>query len=211
MGSEMSTGGRRPARGQAERRQAILDGAFAVFARRGYAQACVKEIAQEAGVAKPTVYNHLNDKESLYREAVEAVADRVGARGLAAVEQLRASAADADPRTALTAVARGLLSALGDADATAVRQLACAQAVQFPELAASVRERTVLRPRSALADRLARLTLDGRLRACDPELAAEHFLSLLTGSLEYRSDAAPDTAADTAVDVFLRAYGVLRA
>ncbi|MFF7183419.1 TetR family transcriptional regulator [Streptomyces sp. NPDC008121] len=36
---------------------AILDGAFAVFEQRGYAQACVKEIAQEEGVAKPTVYN----------------------------------------------------------------------------------------------------------------------------------------------------------
>ncbi|MFD6341103.1 TetR/AcrR family transcriptional regulator C-terminal domain-containing protein [Streptomyces sp. NPDC060131] len=53
---------------------------------------------------------------------------------------------------------------------------------------------------SALADGLA---LDGRLRGCDPELAAEHFLSLIIGSLEYRSSAAPDTA----VDVFLRAYG----
>jgi AcrR family transcriptional regulator len=73
MGSEVSTGGGRPARGRIERRQAILDGAFAVFTRHGYAQACVKEIAQEAGVAKPTVYSHLNDKESLYREAVELI------------------------------------------------------------------------------------------------------------------------------------------
>lgn len=190
-----------------ERRQAILDGAFTVFARRGYAQACVKEIAQEAGVAKPTVYNHLNDKESLYREAVEAAADRIGARSVAVVEQLRETATDADPRAALTAVARGLLKALGAADAIAVRQLACAQAAQFPDLAAGVRERTTLRVRSALADRLARLALDRRLGRCDPELAAEHFLSLVTGSLEYRSGAVPDTVADSAVNVFLRAYG----
>ncbi|AQU70088.1 TetR/AcrR family transcriptional regulator [Streptomyces niveus] len=207
MGSEVSTGGRRRTRGLIERRQAILDGAFAVFARRGYAQACVKEIAQEAGVAKPTVYSHLNDKESLYREAVEAVADRIGARSLAVVEQLREPATDADPRTALTVVACGLLKVFGDEDAIAVRQLACAQAAQFPDLAANVRERTALRVRSALADRLARLALDGHLRRCDPELAAEHFLSLITGSLEYRPGAAPDTVADTAVDVFLRAYG----
>nr|WP_276327117.1 TetR/AcrR family transcriptional regulator C-terminal domain-containing protein [Streptomyces viridochromogenes] len=92
-------------------------------------------------------------------------------------------------------------------DARAVRQLASAQAAQFPDLAASVRERTALRVRSALADRLARLALAGRLRPCDPELAAEHFLSLLTGPMEYRPDAAPDTVADTAIDVFLRAYG----
>ncbi|MGW7079876.1 TetR/AcrR family transcriptional regulator [Streptomyces sp. NPDC054866] len=101
----MSTDGRRTARGLSGRRQAILDGTFAVFARRGCAQARVKEIAQEAGVAKPTVDSHLNDKESLYREAVEAAADRVSARSLAAVDQLRETATDADPRTALTAVA----------------------------------------------------------------------------------------------------------
>ncbi|MFG2127082.1 TetR/AcrR family transcriptional regulator [Streptomyces sp. NPDC048751] len=207
MGSEASTGGGRTSRGLIERRQAILDGAFAVFARRGYAQACVKEIAQEAGVAKPTVYSHLNDKESLYREAVEAVADRIGARSLAVIEQLRETATDADPRTALTVVACGLLKVFGTADAIAVRQLACAQAAQFPDLAASVRERTVLQVRSALADRLARLALDGRLSRCDPELAAEHFLSLITGSLEYRSSAALDSVADPVVDVFLRAYG----
>ncbi|NML51688.1 helix-turn-helix transcriptional regulator [Streptomyces sp. R302] len=44
---------------------ALLDGAFTVFVRRGYAQACVKEITQEAGVAKPTVYSHLDDQETL--------------------------------------------------------------------------------------------------------------------------------------------------
>ncbi|MEU3609515.1 TetR/AcrR family transcriptional regulator [Streptomyces sp. NPDC035033] len=207
MGSEVSTGGGRTARGPMERRRAILDGAFAVFARRGYAQACVKEIAQEAGVAKPTVYSHLNDKESLYREAVETVADRIGARSLAAVEHLRATAPDADPRAPLTTVARDLLEVLGAADAAALRRLAWAQAAQFPDLAAYVHERTALRVRSALADRLARLTLDGRLRGCDPELAAEHFLSLITGSLEYRPSATPDSLADPTVDVFLRAYG----
>ncbi len=192
----------------AERRQAILDGAFTVFARRGYAQACVKEIAQEAGVAKPTVYNHLDDRESLYREAVEAVAERIGARGVAVVERLRGAAADADPHAALTAVARELLEVFGAAEALAVRQLAWAQAAQFPDLATGVRERTTLRVRSALADRLARLSLDGRLGRCDPDLAAEHFLSLVTGSLEYRPGTETVAAdADAAVSVFLRAYG----
>lgn len=207
MGSEVSNGAGHKARGRIERRQAILDGAFTVFARRGFSQACVQEIAQEAGVAKPTVYNHLNDKESLYREAVEAAADRICARSLAVVEQLREAAADGDPRAPLTAVARGLLHALTEEDASAVRQLAGAQATQFPDLAASVRERTTLRVRSSLADRLARLVLAGHLRTCDPELAAEHFLSLLTGASEYRPDADPDTVTDTSVDVFLRAYG----
>lgn len=206
MGSEVSTGSGRAGRGRIERRQAILDGAFTVFARHGYAQACVKEIAREAGVAKPTVYSHLADKESLYREAVEAAAERIGAQSAAVVEELRA-AGDGDPGGALTAVARGLLRVYCREEACAVRQLAGAQESQFPHLAASVRERTALRLRSALADRLARLVLAGHLRSCDPEQAAEHFLALLTGPLQYRPDADPDTLATAAVDVFLRAYG----
>lgn len=51
--------------------------AFEVFARRGYDQACVQEIADQAGVAKPTVYNHLTDKPTLLREAMRAAADSV--------------------------------------------------------------------------------------------------------------------------------------
>ncbi|MFD5437880.1 TetR/AcrR family transcriptional regulator [Kitasatospora sp. NPDC127067] len=213
MGSEVSTGagwtGRGQTQRQTERRQAILDGAFAVFARRGYAQACVQEIAGEAGVAKPTVYSHLADKESLYREAVEAVAERVGARAVAAVEPLRSAAtADAaDLRAALTSAAHALLLAICCQESRAVRQLACAQAVQFPGLAAAVRERVLLRPHTALADRLTRLVLSGRLRPCDPDRATEHLLALLTGPLEHRPDADVREVAAEAVDVFLRAYG----
>ena len=61
-----------------------------------------------------------------------------------------------------------------------------------------------LRVRSALADRLA---VTGRLPPCDPELAAQHFPSLLTDPLEYRSDPDADTVADTALDVSPCAYG----
>ncbi|MFJ9448089.1 TetR/AcrR family transcriptional regulator [Kitasatospora sp. NPDC101235] len=207
MGSEVSTGARRTGRGRIERRQAILDAAFTVFARRGYANTCVQEIAQEAGVAKPTVYNHLHDKESLFREAVEAAADRIAAQSLTVLDQLRVATPDADPRPALTAAARGLLSALTCEEAASVGQLAASQPDRFQDLTASVRERTALRVRSALADRLARLALSGQLRTCDPDQAAEHLLSLLTGPLDYRPDADPGPLVSTAVDVFLRAYG----
>ena len=43
-------------RGGGDRRQAILEGAFTVFARRGYAQACVKEVAAEAGTDISVIY-----------------------------------------------------------------------------------------------------------------------------------------------------------
>jgi AcrR family transcriptional regulator len=215
MGSEVSTGTGRVPRGRAERRQAILDAAFDVFARRGYAQACVQEIALEAHVAKPTVYSHLNDKETLFRQAVEAAADHLTAESLAIVELLRDRASDGDPRAALADLAHGLLGVCCGERARALRRLTYAQAAQFPDVVESVQERVAHRPRAALADRLARLSLTGRLRPCDPEQAAEHFLALLTGPLEYRSRfgtrGVPAVElrgiADAAVEAFLRAYG----
>ncbi|MGW5867044.1 TetR/AcrR family transcriptional regulator [Streptomyces sp. NPDC055239] len=203
----------RAARGRIDKRQAILDAAFAVFARRGYAQACVKEIAEEAGVAKPTVYNHLADKEHLFRETMEAAADLVRAENLAAVERMREPGDDL--RAALEDVAYRMLQVCCTERAMALRRLTYAQVTGFPDLIDVVQGRTSNGLCDALADRVARLSLAGRLRPCEPTLAAEQFLALLTGPMERRSRlgtrkvpaAEVRAVAVAATDTFLRAYG----
>ncbi|MEU6680159.1 TetR/AcrR family transcriptional regulator [Streptomyces sp. NPDC046925] len=215
MGSTASSGHSGVSRGRVDKRQAILDAAFVVFARRGYAQACVQEIAEEARVAKPTVYSHLNDKETLFRHTIEAAADTLMAENLAVVGRLRERAPDDDLRVSLADLAQRLLRICCGERARALRWLTYAQVARFPDLIETVQERTAHRPRAALADRLARLSLAGRLRPCDPEQAAEHFFALLTGPLESRSRlgtrrvpaAELRAIADAAVDAFLRAYG----
>ncbi|MFC7328112.1 TetR/AcrR family transcriptional regulator [Marinactinospora rubrisoli] len=201
-------------RGRIDKRQAILDAAFVVFARHGYGQACVQEIAEEAGVAKPTVYNHLSDKENLFRHAMEAAADAVMMENLAVVERLRDPGSDL--RAGLEDVGYRLLRVCCSERARSLRWLTYAQVARFPDLVGVVQDRTSNRIGDALADRLARLSLAGRLRSCDPATAAEQFLSLLTGPIEARSRLGTRevSAADTravavaAVDTFLRAYGV---
>ncbi len=49
----------------------ILDAAQKVFARKGFSEASVGEIAREAGVAKGTVYLYYPSKRDLYREALK--------------------------------------------------------------------------------------------------------------------------------------------
>ncbi|GAA5037420.1 AcrR family transcriptional regulator [Thermocatellispora tengchongensis] len=204
---------RRPApRGRIDKRKAILDAAFAVFARRGYDQACVQEIAEEAGVAKPTVYNHLSDKENLFRHAVETAAEAVMADNLAVVELVREPSGDL--RALLEDVADRMLRICCDERSRALRRLTYAQLVRFPDLIEVVHRRTSTRVAEALADRLARLCLSGHLRPCDPAQAAEQFLALLTAPVEARSrlggrevpPAEIDAVASAAVDTFLRAY-----
>ncbi|MFF5257509.1 TetR/AcrR family transcriptional regulator [Actinomadura viridis] len=200
-------------RGRIDKREAILDAAFTVFARQGYAQACVKEIAAEAGVAKPTVYNHLNDKATLFREAMVAAAERVVAEDLAAVEAL--AVPDDDLRARLEDAGHRLLQAHCRERSRALRRLLHAEGARFPEPLEVVRGRGAGRVTEALAGRLARLILAGRLRAADPETAAEQFLALLTGPMEARTAmgarAVPDdelrALTRAAVDTFLRAFG----
>ncbi|MFB8006505.1 TetR/AcrR family transcriptional regulator [Nocardia sp. NPDC056000] len=205
--------GEAASRGRIDKRQAILAAAFEVFANRGYAQACVQEIADAAGVAKPTVYNHLTDKETLYRHAVEAAADLVGAECRTAVAGLRDT--DRNPEPALRDSAYRLLRICNGERSHALRSLTFAQLASFPDLANLVQDRTSGQLAETLADRLARLSLAGRLRPCDPVVAAEQLLALLTGPLEVRSRlgtrkvsaAELKSIANAAVDTFLSAYG----
>ncbi|MER5889704.1 TetR/AcrR family transcriptional regulator [Streptomyces sp. NPDC001941] len=205
--------GRPAPRGRIDKRQAILEAAFAVFARRGYAQACVQEIAQEARVAKPTVYNHLGDKENLFRHALAAAADLVMAENLAVVERLRDPGDDL--RRSFEDVGHRLLKVCCGQRAGALRALTYAQLAAFPDIVEVTQGQTAGLLGEALADRFARLTLNGRLRTPDPTRAAEQFLALLTGPMETRSRLGTRTVSATetrsiatsAVDTFLLAYG----
>lgn len=207
------SGVRAAPRGRIDKRQAILDAAFRVFARQGYANACVQEIAAEAGVAKPTVYNHLDSKERLFREAMAAAAASATARNLAAVDRLRAPGDDLRP--ALQEVARRLLDCYVDERSRALWRLLNAELAAFPDLLDVVWGEGTSRVTEALADRLARLALAGRLTIADPARAAEQFSGLLMGPVDSRSrlgtrqvpEAELDELAAAAVETFLAAFG----
>ncbi|GAB3406970.1 TetR/AcrR family transcriptional regulator [Flindersiella endophytica] len=58
-----------------DRRAAILDAAAKVFARSGYDQASMREVAREAGITTPVLYDHFASKAQLYATLVDAYAD----------------------------------------------------------------------------------------------------------------------------------------
>ncbi|MFI7336361.1 TetR/AcrR family transcriptional regulator [Streptomyces sp. NPDC050085] len=212
--------GRAASRGRIDKREAILGAAFTVFAHRGYARACMEEIAEVAGVAKHTVYNHLGDKENVFRSALEAAADTVMGENLAVVEELTADASGAPftpdrLRETLEDVAHRLLLQCCDERSWALRRLLYAEVAHFPDLLEVVWGRGAGRLKQSLADRLARLSLAGHLRPCDPAEAAEQLLALLTGPMEARShlgthrlpEAELRAVGGSAVRTFLLAYG----
>ncbi len=73
------------------RREQILDAAFNTFARRGYRDTAMDEIAAAAETSKGGVYFHFPTKESMFRELMRTTAAKLVGR----VE--RAVAAEIDP------------------------------------------------------------------------------------------------------------------
>jgi AcrR family transcriptional regulator len=96
-----------PPRIQAERsrarREQILDAAFHAFARRGYRDTVMDDIASAAETSKGGIYFHFPTKEAIFRELVRTTADRLAAK----VD--RAVAAQADPIDRADAALRTVL------------------------------------------------------------------------------------------------------
>jgi AcrR family transcriptional regulator len=85
----------------AARRQRILDGARACFARHGYEGATVRRLEQSTGLSRGAIFHHFRDKEALFlalaEQDTQRMADVVAEQGLVQVmRELLASPAAID-------------------------------------------------------------------------------------------------------------------
>jgi AcrR family transcriptional regulator len=62
-----------------QRRQQLLDIGRRLFAERGFDGTSIEEIAAQAGVSKPVVYEHFGGKEGLYAVVVDREVERLTA------------------------------------------------------------------------------------------------------------------------------------
>jgi AcrR family transcriptional regulator len=60
-----------------ERRQQLLDIGRRLFAEKGFEGTSIEEIAAQAGVSKPVVYEHFGGKEGLYAVVVDREVERL--------------------------------------------------------------------------------------------------------------------------------------
>lgn len=63
--------------GQREKREVILAAAQTLFGRYGYRRTAIDDIAQEAGIAKGTVYLYFKSKEEIFRALCQQLIERV--------------------------------------------------------------------------------------------------------------------------------------
>lgn len=196
------TAARRPrvAAARADKREAILRAATAVFARRGFFNAQVADVARAANVAAGTVYLYFRGKDDLLVSLFERTMRENLAEGRAVLDGV------ADPVERLRRIARVHLERVGrDRDLAIVTQVELRQSTKFMEQFSSSELREYL---GVIRDVVADGQRRGLFRSTlSPTLAAK----VLFGALDEMAtnwilsrrhyDLAAD--ADAVVDLFL--------
>ncbi len=164
---------KRPRRAAPEVRQAaILDAALEEFARHGFADARVEDIARGAAVSKGTVYLYYPTKQALF----EALVRRdIGPRVAMASQFIAAHNGPLEPVLGQLA---NILAGMIEADAVPIYpRLLIAEAGRFPELVAFYRREVIGVMLGALAGLFERAMERGEIAREDPVVLAHLFIA----------------------------------
>jgi TetR/AcrR family fatty acid metabolism transcriptional regulator len=154
------------------KRELILRAATTSFARHGYFNAQVADIAREAGVAAGTVYLYFRSKDDLLVSIFERTMKEARAEARAALEGVD------DPVERLRTLARAHLERLGrDRDLAVVFQVELRQSTKFMERFSTTYLREYL---GLMRDTIASAQQRGAFRAdVNPTVAAKIFFGAL--------------------------------
>lgn len=166
----------RKKRDTSRKRDSILDAAVQAFADEGYENASMDRIAGSADASKRTVYNHFPSKEALF----EAVMDRLFE------ETYEIKRIPYDPDQSLEEQLARFVDAksmlVDNPDWMGVFKVALGVLFRDPELAEKTMGKA-LAGEDTLLTWIKDAAKDGRLRVKNPELAADMFWGMVSGTL----------------------------
>ena len=169
--------GGRPSKEQAAALgERVLDGARAVFCRKGVVNTSLDEIALQLGVSKHTIYRRYPNKDAL----LEAVVERDIQRFREALLAASTEAAALGPLAALRHVAWRYVEIGSSREYAAFYLSICAEAA----ISATLRRQLAAWSQAALGPLVAAITsatTAGLLRAGDPQLVSGILVDLLEG------------------------------
>lgn len=204
-----ATGGRPTKEEALQRREQLLVEATRVFLSYGYGLTSIDVLAQEAHVAKRTIYQHFGGKAELFGAVIRRLSDRI-------FEPFPDLTTDArDPEQVLTAFAQKLLMQVTSPEVIGVHRVVIGEAHQFPELAQLFYENGPARALVVLERYFEAQNQLGILHISDISLAAEQFLNLVLGECHRRILFGIDQSASAesmkrqvagAITLFLRGY-----
>jgi AcrR family transcriptional regulator len=159
-------------------RQKVLEAAVGVFLDGGFEQSSMEQVATAAGVARRTVFNLFESKETLFREAVAHAWAGMPIADIGADQ-----AALDDPEAGLTRMGRAISDFWAPQTTVAMVQLIISEHRRFPHLAEDYLALGKLPALTALIEYLGELGRRGTLAVTDPELAARQFVGLVNEPL----------------------------
>jgi AcrR family transcriptional regulator len=209
----LRTGARRLS---SRKRDAIVQGARAVFGREGYPRAGIDAIAVEAGVSTRTIYNHFRDKEQLFATVLQESAAQVSDALTEVIDRHLVAVPAPGLDAALTALAHDWVAVMAEFPEhfALVRQITAEAAHLPPALLDTWQQAGPRSAHAALVHRFRLLAADGLLVAPDPARAATHFHLLAFAEITERTQlgATPLPPADitaiieSAVHTFLHGH-----
>ncbi|MFQ5857347.1 MAG: TetR/AcrR family transcriptional regulator [Anaerolineae bacterium] len=155
-------------------RNTILHVASRLFVRQGYTATSIRQIAEEAGIGKATVYHHFANKEAIVLALVERDAERTRAA-------LKAVMAERDPRRRIESAVETCLHFFSEsADIIQVihREVPGGRERTQAGFLDFYRQYVAL-----LAEAIAEGTAGGAFRAVEPEAAARVLMDMIHGAI----------------------------
>lgn len=179
---------------------------------QGYSAASVSEIAQRAGASKQTLYSRYSSKADLFKAVMLRMTERHH------LEMSGMLVSNQPIEYVLEQFGDLLIERMLRQDSRRLMMTLATAANSFPELGIVFWEVTSRRGNKILADYLNGQIRIGKLRPCDPEVAAHVMFSLLVGRYlppaQMGIDASPSLEERRAyiaeaIRVFMAAYGPL--
>lgn len=192
------------------KRDAIIQAAIREFRAHGFDVTSMDRIAASAEVSKRTVYNHFPSKEELFAEILNQLWARVTA------EQETAYCTDRPLREQLRVMLMAKLQMMADDNFLDLARVAIAATIHSPERAQNMVARMGERE-EGLTVWIRAAQVDGRLKAIDPEFAAQQIQGMLKAfafwpqvsmGLPVLSAERQVSVVESALDMFLACYQV---
>lgn len=181
-----------------------------LFPAKGFIGTSMQDIAEMANVSKLTLYSHFDDKEALFRCALETVC--TSALPASEIAQLWS---EQTPEQILFGVGREMMNAYVSSDGLALYRLMLHEAPLQPELTKFYVQTFMSAMLERMSTAIAYIAQDGVYAFPDLVMAAQHFYALCKGTMHpqfiFNVPPLPDRNTQDkylhdVVAVFLRAY-----
>ncbi len=153
----------------------IIEKAGEMFTKYGYEKVSMDAISAAVPVSKATLYNNFKDKKELFTEVISARCNAIMGDMIQALE--KETSVDA----ALRKIGVKFLNMILLPDSLKIHRIIAAEQAEFPEMAMLFYKSGPARLSGLLENYLREQDKLGNIKAADPALSAQMFLSMIKG------------------------------